>query len=246
MAQIFKPSANTLVKISLLVAASIPVMAIYGGMTITRSPSNTNVGVPLNQPIPFSHLHHANELGIDCRYCHTGVEDSPFAGVPPTETCMTCHSQIWTNSPLLEPLRQGYASGTPIEWQRVNKLPEFVYFNHSIHIDRGINCNTCHGAVQSMPITAKGEPFQMVWCLQCHRNPEKYLQAVPDSKESPRQQVFNLYWKIQSGQPLTQPEADLANGASLPSNGNPEQGEKLVKSLKIDVKQLEDCSICHR
>lgn len=246
MAQIFKPSANTLAKLSLVVGAMIPVMAIYGGMTISRSPANTNVDIPLNQPIPFSHLHHSGELGIDCRYCHTSVETSTSAGVPPTETCMTCHSQIWTNSPVLEPLRQSFETGKSIEWTRVNKVPEFVYFNHSIHVDRGINCNTCHGPVQKMPITWKSRPFQMVWCLQCHRDPEKYLNADPESTLTPRQQVFNLYWKSQAGETLTNPERALIDGDDMPPNGDPERGAKLVKNLKLDVKQLEDCWICHR
>ncbi len=247
MAQIFKPSANTLAKLSLMVVAAIPVVLIYAGSTVTRSPLNTNVEVRLNQPIPFNHLHHAAELGIDCRYCHTSVETSSSAGVPPTETCMSCHSQIWTNSPLLEPLRKSWETGQPIEWTRVNKVPEFVYFNHSIHIERGVNCNTCHGPVQKMPITYKGRPFQMVWCLQCHRNPEKFLNADPDDpKLSPRQQVFNLYWKQQAGDELSPAESALIEGGDMSANGDPEKGEKLVKKLKINVQQLEDCGVCHR
>src|SRR3982751_3250026 len=147
-----------------------------------RRPFNTGVGVAKEQPVPFSHEHHAVELGIDCRYCHGNVEKSATAGVPPTQTCMSCHSQIWTNSPLLEPVRQSYETGTPIKWNQVNKLPSFVFFNHSIHVNRGINCNTCHGPVENMNITWKGNSFQMAWCLQCHRAPERYLHESDDAK----------------------------------------------------------------
>src|SRR2546427_7643937 len=146
MSQVFSPAANTAARASLLCVAILPVVLIMVGSGITRSPYNTNVNVAVEQPVPFSHEHHASELGIDCRYCHSTVEKSAFAGVPPTHTCMSCHSQIWTNSPLLEPGRESYRTGTPIKspdgpvgWTRVNKLPEFVYFNHSIHIARGVS-----------------------------------------------------------------------------------------------------------
>ncbi|HEV2472697.1 MAG TPA: cytochrome c3 family protein, partial [Chthonomonadales bacterium] len=141
MPQVFHPAANTLAKLSLLAGVVLPMGVIVGASGITRSPYNTNVGVALEQPVPFSHEHHATELGIDCRYCHSDVEKSATAGVPPTHTCMSCHSQIWTNSPLLEPVRESYRTGIPLRWNKVNALPDFVYFNHSIHVNRGINCN---------------------------------------------------------------------------------------------------------
>ncbi|MBX3118099.1 MAG: cytochrome c3 family protein [Fimbriimonadaceae bacterium] len=175
MAQIFKESSNVMAKLSLMLGATAPIILLYAGSTITRSPANTKAGVALNQPVPFSHKHHVFELGIDCRYCHVAVEKSAVASVPTTETCMSCHSQIWTNSPLLEPVRKSYEDGTPLVWNKVNKVPEFVYFNHSIHIERGISCNQCHGAVQEMTMTSKAQAFSMDWCLTCHTEPEKYL-----------------------------------------------------------------------
>src|SRR5688572_11176345 len=175
MAQVFPSSANTLAKASLLVAAVAPVLLVGGGSMVARSSYSTRVNEAARQPVPFSHEHHINELGIDCRYCHSSVEKSSYAGIPPTHTCMTCHSQIWTNSPLLEPVRESFRTGMPIKddtgapgWARINKVPEFVYFDHSIHVNRGINCNICHGPVQKMQLTYKAKPFFMKWCLDCH------------------------------------------------------------------------------
>ena len=255
MAQIFKPRANTIARASVMGLAAGPVLLLYAGSTITRSPANTKVDVPLNQPVPFSHKHHAFELGIDCRYCHVGVEKSKTASVPATEVCMSCHSQIWTNSPLLDPVRKSYESGMPIEgvegtgWTRVNKLPEFVYFDHSIHIARGISCNHCHGAIQEMQITWKGRPFSMAWCLECHREPEKYVykdKANPDME--PREKVFELYRKIQAGAPLTPHEEALAEGRDqqLKAKADIDEGLDLVKQYEIKKKQLMDCATCHR
>jgi cytochrome c7-like protein/class III cytochrome C family protein len=252
MSQIFKPSANTIAAVSLLsFAFGVPTvwLSIAG---LSRSPANTKQHVPLNQPIPFSHQHHAWELGIDCRYCHTSVEKSSYAGLPATETCMSCHSQIWTNSPLLEPVRQSYETGTPIKWNLVNKVPQFVFFNHSIHIARGINCDVCHGAVQTMQITEKGNTFQMAWCLQCHRSPERYIYKDPDAPatEQPRQQVFNLYWKLQEKglERLSEKERDILSGdyVGTIAPGEVAEGRDLVKKYGIHTAQLADCSVCHR
>ena len=158
------------------------------------------------------------ELGIDCRYCHSTVEKSAVASVPPTHTCMSCHSQVWTNSPLLEPIRQSYLNGTPVKWNKVYDLPDFVYFNHSIHVQKGIGCDTCHGPVHEMNITYKAQPLSMAWCLDCHRQPEKYIR--------PKEEVYNYEYK--------QPKNQL------------ELGEKLVKEYGIRKEQLTDCAICHR
>lgn len=255
MAQIFKPSANSIARASILGAVSLPLALGLGLAALSRSPANTKVHVPLNQPVPFSHQHHVWELGIDCRYCHTSVEKSGYAGLPSTETCMSCHSQIWTNSPLLEPVRKSYEDGVPIKWNLVNRVPQFVYFNHSIHIARGISCNTCHGAVQQMHITWKGNPFQMAWCLECHRAPERYLYQDKSHPElSPRQQVFNFYWKIQAGDKLTERELSLERGGMQSSGFNVgasdrrddlEMGRKLVNTYGVRVNQLSDCAICH-
>ena len=172
---------------------------------------------------------------------------------------MTCHSQVWTNSPLLDPLRQSWESGVPIEWVKVNRVPDFVYFDHSIHIDRGINCNTCHGPVQQMQITFKGQAFHMSWCLECHRNPEKFMYETEKGIE-PRKQVFDLYLKISSGKKLTAFEHAMAEGEFVnvpddvahkglaPDNGEPavSNGVRLMKERKIAKAQLIDCWVCHR
>ncbi len=251
MAQIFKPSANSVSRVTLWCIALLPVTVGPAIAALSRSPANTKVDVPKDQPVPFSHEHHAWQLGIDCRYCHTSVEKSSYAGLPATETCMSCHSQIWTNSPLLEPVRQSYETGTPIKWTLVNKVPQFVFFNHSIHIARGINCDVCHGAVQNMDITWKGNAFQMAWCLQCHRAPERYIYKDTQHPElSPRQQVFNLYWKLQEqgiGK-LEDREKELLEGSYSGSDQpkDVEAGKKLVNDYGVKVQQLADCSVCHR
>ena len=131
--------------------------------------------MPREQPIPFSHAHHVGGLGIDCRYCHTSVETSSFAGIPPTKTCMNCHSQIWSTSPTLEPVRESFRTGVSIQWTRVNDLPDYVYFNHSIHVNKGIGCESCHGRVDRMPLTWQENSLQMDWCLDCHRDPGKHI-----------------------------------------------------------------------
>jgi hypothetical protein len=255
MGQIFGPYANSIAKASILGGAALPVVAGLGLAALSRSPMNTKVQVALDQPIPFSHQHHNWELGIDCRYCHVSVEKSAYAGLPSTETCMSCHSQIWTNSPLLEPVRKSYETGTPIKWNLVNKVPDFVFFNHALHIAKGINCNTCHGPVQEMHITYKGNPFQMQWCLECHRNPGRYLYEDKAHPElSPRQQVFNFYWKIQAGEQLTEREQSLARGGqqtggfNVGASDKPQElslGKELVHKRGIRVNQLSDCSVCH-
>jgi hypothetical protein len=248
MAQIFRPNANTLSRASLFCLIAFPAALVMAGSAITRSSYNTKVEVPFEQPVPFSHQHHAAELGIDCRYCHTTVEKSSFAGMPATETCMTCHSQIWTNSPLLEPVRQSYQTNTPIEWTRLNHLPDFVYFNHSIHINRGINCNVCHGPVQKMQLAYKGKAFFMYWCLDCHRKPEKALYQDPTRKDlTPREQVFNFYTKYQEGTATSPREVALLAGKDYkPSVQELQEGKALVDKLHIKTKQLADCWICHR
>ncbi|MBI1331414.1 MAG: cytochrome c3 family protein [Armatimonadetes bacterium] len=253
--QVFKPNANSIARITILAIVATPLTVGLALAALSRSPANTKVNIAKNQPVPFSHQHHNWELGIDCRYCHTSVEKSSFAGIPAVETCMSCHSQIWTNSPLLEPIRDAYATGTPIKWNRVNKVPDFVYFNHSIHINRGLNCNICHGPMQDEHITAKGNSFQMAWCLQCHRAPERYLGWNKDLKEqypnlTPRELAFKFYWKLQTvGKGgLSQRETELATG-QFDGSDHPEEvadGKEIVKQLGIKVQQDADCTVCHR
>lgn len=248
MAQLFRPGANTIATVSLFLGAAAPFALFLTGSQITRSPANTGVKVPIDQPIPFSHAHHAYELGIDCRFCHVSVENSAKASLPASDVCMTCHSQIWTNSPLLDPLRTSYEKNIPIEWNKVNKVPDFVYFDHSIHIDRGISCNNCHGPVQEMHKLYKGNDFRMSWCVECHTDPSKFLyQASEDPKLTPRQQIFQMYKKISAGQPLTPVEHKLAEGlAQRAPNDKAHEGVALMRERGINVSQLTDCYICHR
>lgn len=218
MPQVFHRSSNTLARLSIVTGAALLVSSVLIASNLSRSPYVTKEGAPVDQPVPFSHKHHVKELGIDCRYCHNTVDKSAVASVPPTHTCMSCHSQVWTNSPLLEPVRQSYLNGTPVKWNKVYDLPDFVYFNHSIHIQKGIGCDTCHGPVHEMNITYKAQPLSMSWCLECHRQPEKFIR--------PKEEVFNYEYK----QPANQMEL----------------GQKLVKEYGIRKEQLTDCWICHR
>jgi hypothetical protein len=187
MAQIFHRSANTLSRATIFGAVFIAgfVLWVIGG--IVRSPYFTNQGIHREQPVPFSHQHHVGGLGIDCRYCHTSVETSSFAGIPPTSTCMNCHAQIWTNAAMLEPIRASFRENKPIIWSRVHRLPDFVHFNHSIHVNKGIGCASCHGRVDKMNLIYQASPLTMEWCLNCHRNPEKQIR--------PREEVFNMGWQ---------------------------------------------------
>src|SRR5271168_3226482 len=192
MPQIFHRSTNFISRLTIFGGVVIVSLLGYALYTIAMSPWYTQQNVKRQQPVPFSHRHHAGELGIDCRYCHTSVEDSSFAGLPPTKTCMTCHSQIWTNSEMLEPVRASYSTGKSLEWVRVNALPDFVYFNHSIHVKKGVGCTTCHGPIGEMPLTWKANTLQMSWCLECHRNPEKYVR--------PRARIFDLNYEPPANQ----------------------------------------------
>ncbi|HEX4124415.1 MAG TPA: cytochrome c3 family protein [Tepidisphaeraceae bacterium] len=219
MAQLFPSSANVVARMT---AVGIAVALAGLGWTVSmvdRSSFITKQDIPRNQPVPFSHEHHVNGLGIDCRYCHGSVEDSSFAGVPPTKTCMTCHSVIWTNAAILQPVRDSWAMNKPIEWTRVHNLPEYVYFNHSIHVQKGIGCSTCHGQVNLMPITWQTSQLQMQWCLTCHRQPERFIR--------PRDQVFNMAYEP--------PDDQMTLGANL------------VKEYHVgDQQHLTNCSTCHR
>lgn len=194
MSQIFKPSTNTLARVSLFGAVFFIAASLWVVAELNRSAWATREGVIRKQPIPFSHDHHTAGLGIDCLYCHTSVEDSAFAGIPPTATCINCHKLIWNDSPMLEPVRESFRTGEPIEWVRVNDLPDYVYFNHSIHVAKGMGCVTCHGRVDRMPLMLQSTSLQMEWCLDCHRNPEDYVR--------PRSEVYNMEWVAEDQEAL--------------------------------------------
>src|SRR5437016_9808926 len=163
MAQIFHRSTNTISRATIFGAVFIVAFLFWAAAQVQRSPYVTYAGVVRPQPVPFSHQHHVAGLGIDCRYCHTSVEESSFAGIPPTETCMNCHREIWKDSPMLEAVRESYRSGRPLEWIRVHDLPDFVYFDHSIHVAKGVGCASCHGRVDDMPLTWRVATLHMAW-----------------------------------------------------------------------------------
>jgi len=237
--QVFHRSTNTIAKVSIfgglfVVAASLWVLA-----EINRSSYNTGQYIEREQPVQFSHKHHVGDDGIDCRYCHTSVETSNTAGLPPTKTCMNCHSQIWSESPYLEIVRTSYKENKPIEWTRVHDLPDFVYFNHSIHINKGIGCASCHGRVDQMPAVYQSASLQMEWCLACHRAPERYLR--------PKEKITDMAWNIEAD-PTDDVSADPFN--LLAENRAPKRVEKaleLKREYRIrNARVLTSCSTCHR
>ncbi len=187
MSQIFHHSTNTISRVSIF-GGLLAVGGILGVLLeVSRSSYVTGAQVVREQPVPFSHAHHVGGLGLDCRYCHTTVETGATAGIPPTKTCMNCHSQIWTNAELLEPVRASFRTGQSLQWNRVHDLPDFVYFNHSAHVNKGIGCASCHGRIDKMPLVLQEKSLQMEWCLECHRNPGKYVR--------PKEEVFNMGWE---------------------------------------------------
>ena len=217
MAAIFGPAANLVSKLTLLALAAV----FAGGMgwwwLWPRTDYARHVGWTVEQPVPFSHQHHVAGLGIDCRFCHTAVEVSSSAGLPPTYTCMTCHSQIWTNAALLKPVRESLALGTPIVWNRVTDLPDYVYFNHSIHIAKGVGCESCHGAVDTMPLTYKAKTLTMEFCLSCHRDPGPNLR--------PKTALYDTEWHR---------TADTPSAAAM------------MAHYHVPDRNLTECSVCHR
>jgi hypothetical protein len=216
MPQIFHRSTNTFSKLSIFGAVFILAALAAIVAAINRSSYVTQAGVSREQPVPFSHQHHVSGIGIDCRYCHTSVENAAFANIPPTKTCMNCHSQIWASSPTLEPVRESFRSDQSIRWTRVHDLPDFAYFNHSIHVNKGVGCSTCHGRVDRMPLVWQEKSLLMEWCLDCHRHPERYVR--------PREEVFNMEY---------QPPTDQIA-----------LGTRLVEEYQIQ--SLTSCSTCHR
>jgi formamidopyrimidine-DNA glycosylase len=216
MAQLFRPSSNTIARVSIALAVLLVACTLAVAYILDRGGWSTSVRLAPEQPIPFSHKHHVKDDGLDCRYCHTSVENSPYAGLPSTETCMTCHSQIWSNASLTQPIRDSWASGKSIEWTRVHDLPDFVYFNHSIHINKGMGCSACHGQVNEMPLMYRVNALNMNWCINCHRHPETYIR--------PKSEVFNIDYVYPANQT--------------------ELGRQLVQEYR--VQSLTDCVTCHR
>ncbi len=214
--RLFPEWSDTAFRFTLAGAGGGIVLLLVGLWVYVRTPYNTGQFAFVDQPVQFDHRHHVRDDGIDCRYCHTTVEREASAGYPATELCAGCHNQVWNQSPMLEPIRRSYFSNTPIPWNRVHNLPDYVYFNHSIHVNKGVGCVSCHGRVDEMPLIEQEKPLQMGWCLDCHRDPAPNLR--------PRDQVTNMEWT---------PKGDPA-----------EEGEKLA--TEYGVRKLTNCTTCHR
>jgi len=268
MAQIFDRSSNALARASLVLTGLIVIALGVTLDQLQRSPWVTRQGQRPDQPVPFSHKHHVQGLGIQCQYCHVTVEKSSYAGIPPTKTCMNCHAQIWTNAQLLEPVRTSWATGQSLVWTKVHDLPDFAYFNHSIHVNKGIGCASCHGRVDQMPLMYAQNTLQMEWCLDCHRNPAKNLR--------PTTEIYNMAWeKPAEDRPVwcaandanSGPTAQSVNcvtkdpaqgvqvaalqlpamGAEGAATSQDELGHYLVDHYKIRTpRDLTSCEVCHR
>jgi hypothetical protein len=233
MAQVFERSSNALARASLVLTGLIVIALGVTLDQLQRSPWVTRQGQRPDQPIPFSHLHHVQGLGLQCQYCHTSVETSSYAGIPPTKTCINCHSQIWTNAALLQPVRDSWATGQSVQWIKVHDLPDFVYFNHSIHVNKGIGCASCHGRVDEMPLMYMQNSLQMEWCLNCHRNPAANLR--------PTSEIYNMPW---AGASSAHPVWCANTGSDASGSGptaqavncttkDPSSGDPLVAMLQV-------------
>jgi hypothetical protein len=219
MAQVFHRSANNIAKAGIVAAVLLGGVAFFVVTQIARSSYVTGRYLEKQQPVQFSHKHHVGDDGIDCRYCHTSVETSSSAGLPPTQTCMNCHSQLWSDSPYLEPVRASFRENKPIEWERVHDLPEYVYFNHSIHVAKGVGCSTCHGRIDEMPAVYQENTLQMEWCISCHKDPSQFIR--------PKKEIYNMAWQ----------------------DGDIDDKERLQLKEDYHIRsrqQLTSCSTCHR
>src|SRR5881296_534723 len=205
MAQIFHRSTNFIARFSVFSTLFLVGLALIAVLAVARSPYMTQQNIYREQPVQFSHKHHVGDDGIDCRYCHTSVETSAVAGIPPTKTCMNCHSVLYNNASYLEPVRESYRTDTSIEWVKVHRLADYVYFDHSIHVNKGVGCSTCHGRVDQMPIAYQASTLQMEWCVGCHRNPEKFVR--------PQDKIFDMEWR-----PENKTKEEIADGRSLVAN----------------------------
>ncbi len=216
MPQIFRRSANTLSKVSIFGLLFLVGGLILLAIVLARSSYVTRQQVFVEQPLQFSHMHHVTDDGIDCRYCHTSVETSSFAGIPPTKTCMQCHSQVWADAPMLAPVRDSWATGQPLRWRRVHDVPDYVFFNHSAHVNAAVGCETCHGRIDQMPLTYQQNSLLMEWCVDCHRNPAPNLR--------PREEITTMGYR------------PVKDQAAL--------GAELMKAYNVNPST--SCSTCHR
>ena len=214
--QIFQPGLIFALKVGACGVLLVCVAGILSCRSLVADAPPINA--PVAQVPPFSHKHHISDVGLDCRFCHASVETSAFAGIPPTSTCMNCHSQLFKDQAMLEPVFASFRENRPLHWTRVHRLPDFVYFNHGIHVAKGVGCSTCHGQVDQMPLMWRTQSLEMEWCLGCHRAPEKFIR--------PRDKVFDMAWR--------------------PPDDQLERGRLLLAVYQIDRRRLIDCSNCHR
>jgi hypothetical protein len=227
MAQIFDRSSNALARASLVLTGLIVIALGVTLDQLQRSPWVTRQGQRPDQPVPFSHKHHVQGLGVQCQYCHVTVEKSSYAGIPPTKTCINCHAQIWTNAQLLEPVRTSWATGQSLVWTKVHDLPDFVYFSHEIHVNKGLGCASCHGRVDMMPLMYMQNTLQMEWCLDCHRNPAKNLR--------PTSEIYNMAWE----KPSEDRPVWCAVGEEKPGKPTAESVNCVTKEPSVEVAALE-------
>jgi hypothetical protein len=216
MAATFPPWANTATRVALAGLFTAGAALVIAPMIYVRMPSRRGQFDPVDQPVEFDHRHHAGDAAIECLYCHSTAERAATAGIPSADVCMGCHSQVWNRSLQLEPVRRAYFSGAPIPWNRVHDVPDFTFFDHSAHVTHGVGCVTCHGRVDQMARVHQVAPLTMGWCLDCHREPEKYLQ--------PPETVTRMEWK--------------------PDEDQEKLGMRL--SHELGVRRLTHCSACHR
>jgi hypothetical protein len=247
MPQVFPKSSNAIARILVI---GLPMAFAGSGVGLAafyRSDYTTGRNEVTEQPVPFSHKHHVSELGIDCRYCHTGVEHSAVAGIPPTKTCMNCHQQMWAGAELLEPVRNSYKTNVPIEWTKVHNTPHYVYFNHSIHVAKGVGCVSCHDRIDNMPLVKQSKTLLMEWCLDCHRHPENHLR--------PKSEIYNLGWKPgdvkfakgEHGHEMNYSTVDVDGEEIATTKSQAELGRQLKEKYHVrDSKTITNCSICHR
>lgn len=233
MPQLFTNNANIVARASIVVGTAVALVVVWAWWELNNSAYNTAQFLEYQQPVQFSHKHHVGDDGIDCRYCHTSVETAASAGLPPTQTCMNCHSQIWSDSPYLAPVRDSLANNQPIQWRRVHDLPDYVYFNHSIHVKKGVGCSTCHGRIDEMGSVYQKNSLQMKWCLECHKNPEFYIRDVgKDGKDNAA--IYDMTWRAER-------DGMRASGA------DEEEGKRLKADYKIKSREvMTSCSTCHR
>jgi len=258
MPQLFSRAADAWMRMVLLSIVGVSVVAVAVLLTVVRSPYITGQNVTVRQPVPFSHQHHVADAGIDCRYCHTTVEVSPSAGLPSTEICMKCHRALWTDAPMLSAVRASWRTGQPLKWNKVHDLPDFTYFNHSLHVRHGIGCYSCHGRTDEMALVRQAAPMTMQWCLECHRNPAEHVRprSLVYAPKPLSELTHRPEYRAAVQEALDEPDENAEAGVTANSGRNADphdrfaepQLSRLREALagEYAVKRQTDCYTCHR